>query len=320
LTANASTVNTFRANVGSFYTWANNNFGTSNYSNATVAAYLLTSNVIIGINANLTAANSAITDANIAMKSYVDGNAAVQYAQILGANAAIVTANTGMKSYVDSQITTANTAMKAYVDANAAVQSANIGTLFSNAASQYGDIATLYDTTGTHTTQIATLFSNAASQANSITTLQSQVNGPVLMAYNSSKQSLATGATVLKYSTTTINTSNYYNTSTGLFTPLVAGYYQVNLTMAPELVSGSPEAIFQLGLYKNGTIVSISPTCQVTSTTPILSNNNVSAIVYLNGTTDYLSVAYISTIVSGTWRTAVNGVSCYFQAVWIRGA
>ena len=148
--------------------------------------------------------------------------------------------------------------------------------------------------------------------------IATNLSGPIVLAYNSIKQNLSTGATVLKYSTTTVNTSSYYNTTTGLFTPLVAGYYQINLTIAPELVSGTPEATFQLGLYKNGTLISISPTCVVTSTTPILSNNNVSAIVYLNGTTDYLGVAYISTIVSGTWRTAINGVTDYFQACWIR--
>jgi hypothetical protein len=157
LTANASTVNTLRANVGSFYTWANTNFGTSNYSNATVAAYLPTSTVIQGINANITAANSAIAEANVAMKAYVDANAAVQSTQI-------VTANTAMKGYVDAQITstqgqitTANTAMRVYVDANAAVQSANIAALVANAASQSSDIATLYSTTGIHTTQITNI-------------------------------------------------------------------------------------------------------------------------------------------------------------------
>jgi uncharacterized protein YjfI (DUF2170 family) len=72
LTANASTVNTLRANVGSFYTWANTNFGTSNYGNATVAAYLPTSTFIANISGNVTAANTAFNDANIRMKDYVD--------------------------------------------------------------------------------------------------------------------------------------------------------------------------------------------------------------------------------------------------------
>jgi len=144
------------------------------------------------------------------------------------------------------------------------------------------------------------------------------IEGPIVMAYHSVKQNLSTGATAIGYTTTTVNTNSYYDTSTALFTPLVPGYYQVNLTMAPELISGTPEAIFQLALYKNGTIIAISPTCTVTSTTPILSNNNISVIVYLNGTSDYLAVGYISTIVSGAWRTAVNGVTCYFQAAWIR--
>jgi hypothetical protein len=144
--------------------------------------------------------------------------------------------------------------------------------------------------------------------------------GPIVLAYNSAKQNLSTGATALAYTTTTVNTSNYYNTTTGLFTPLIAGYYQVNLTAAPELYGvGAGNATFQLGLYKNGTIIAISPTISITQLSYILSSNSISALVYLDGVSDFIQAAYISTIVSGSWRTAVNGVTCYFQAVWVRG-
>ena len=58
--ANA-TVATLQANVGSFYTWANTNFGTNSYSNTNVAAYLASSTIIAAINANVTAANATIS-------------------------------------------------------------------------------------------------------------------------------------------------------------------------------------------------------------------------------------------------------------------
>ena len=126
-------INTIGANLSAFQTYANTTFGTSSfgnadvaaylttnpqggqYSNANVASYLTTSNIITGIDANVTAANLQITNlwsnagvqsANIAS---LTANAGVQADAIAGANAAIVTANTAMKSYVDSQIVSGST-------------------------------------------------------------------------------------------------------------------------------------------------------------------------------------------------------------------
>jgi hypothetical protein len=97
------------------------------YSDSNVAAYLPSSLVITGINANVTAANAAIVTANTAMKSYVDAanaaltsNAAAQANQIAAANAAIVTANTAMKSYVDTQIASIPGGGSTYSDSNVA--------------------------------------------------------------------------------------------------------------------------------------------------------------------------------------------------------
>jgi hypothetical protein len=53
-----SNVNTINANIGSFYTWANINFGTSNYGNAQMLANITPT--INTINANVTAANAVI--------------------------------------------------------------------------------------------------------------------------------------------------------------------------------------------------------------------------------------------------------------------
>jgi hypothetical protein len=116
------------------------------------------SDLIIGINANvtlanlnlktyvdgqITAANAGVTASNIGiigyiglgnttMKSYVDG-------QITSANAGVSLSNTSMKSYVDGQITSANagvslsnTSMKSYVDGQ--ITSANAGVVTANIA------------------------------------------------------------------------------------------------------------------------------------------------------------------------------------------
>ena len=139
--------------------------------------------------------------------------------------------------------------------------------------------------------------------------------GPVVMAYNSINQNLSVGDninTVLKYSTTTVNTNNYYNTLTGTFTPLVAGYYQVNVSMVTELVSGSPGGSFFIYLSKNGVALAVS--------TPVIATvtMTLNTLVYFNGTTDYITITLQSAIATGVWRTQISEAT-YFQAVWIRG-
>jgi hypothetical protein len=163
ITAANLAIGDIEANIGSFYTWANANYGSSNYSNATVAAYLPTSSVITGINANVLAANTAITAANIAMQIYVADLNTAQSTRITGTNSVINTlaanvgsfytwanANYGTSNYgntsvaaylptstvitgintrigsVEYSVTDANTAMKSYVDAGNLVVSNRI--------------------------------------------------------------------------------------------------------------------------------------------------------------------------------------------------
>ena len=92
------------------------------------------SDLIIGINSNVTQANLGMKGyvdsisgsesiANVNMKAYVDGQITAANTSVTAANAAIVFANTSMKAYVDGQITAANVGissanigMKGYVD------------------------------------------------------------------------------------------------------------------------------------------------------------------------------------------------------------
>jgi hypothetical protein len=142
------------------------------------------------------------------------------------------------------------------------------------------------------------------------------ISGPIFMAYNSSNSNLTNPGNVLRFSTTTVNTNNYYNTSTGVFTPLVPGYYQVNVSFLPELVSGSANASFFTGLYKNGSLIAIGGSTTVTPTWGDISCSAISTLVYLNGSSDYLGIATTNTIYSGSWRTGISVVN-YFQATWV---
>jgi hypothetical protein len=124
----------------------------SNVTAANLTAYWLANTVNSGLVpavsslwANLTAANTASTTANTAMKAYVDSaNTAVK--------GYVDSANTVMTNYVGNQVTTANTAMKSYADArdtaittawtaNAAAQAGLITSLQSNAGAQADSIA-----------------------------------------------------------------------------------------------------------------------------------------------------------------------------------
>ena len=140
--------------------------------------------------------------------------------------------------------------------------------------------------------------------------------GPIFSAYNSANQSLTTGTANLVYSTTTVNTSTYYSTTTGIFTPLVAGWYQVNASMFPELTIGTANAAFFLSLYKNGTLDAVGASTIVTTTWGDIGISSISKLVYLNGSSDTLNCKLTSTINTGTWRTGISAVN-YFQASWI---
>jgi hypothetical protein len=114
--------------------------------------------------------------------------------------------------------------------------------------------------------------------------------------------------TKITFTTEVFDTNNNFASST--FTPTVAGYYQVNgaLTMAGSFCGG--EAL----IYKNGSSFKSG----------IGLNNGsyanrfaVSALVYCNGSTDYIELyGYIT---AGQSLTTGSGQT-YFQAAMIRSA
>jgi hypothetical protein len=105
------------------------------------------------------------------------------------------------------------------------------------------------------------------------------------------------GATKLKFTRSVVDTGGYYSTTNSRFTPLVAGYYYVRAQTMSQLVSS--DKYMQIMIYKNGASNSVY--------TIVGTGGNewpsvgVSAIVYMNGSTDYME-AYIQTD-DGTSRT-----------------
>lgn len=141
------------------------------------------------------------------------------------------------------------------------------------------------------------------------------VNGPAFSAQVASAQSLSTSVTTkIQYASEVFDTNNNYDPTTNYrFTPTVAGYYQVNAT-----ISFAPSATgFRfISLYKNGSPYQQGANIQAGAINYTVIN--LSSLVYLNGSTDYIEVYAIQNS-GGTLQTS-NGTDTSFQAFLARAA
>ena len=136
-------------------------------------------------------------------------------------------------------------------------------------------------------------------------------NGPSFYARKGAAQTLTTSSyTKLQMDTEVFDTnSNYDNATNFRFTPTVAGYYFVNIQVfwIGNVVSPSN------AVYKNGAVYS-SRYDQGTFANLM---QGVTALVYLNGTTDYIeNYAQISSGSTGIY----TGTNSFFQAFLARAA
>jgi hypothetical protein len=142
------------------------------------------------------------------------------------------------------------------------------------------------------------------------TGVTTQVGAPSFSAYQSSSQTgIVNGVfTKILFQTEEWDTNNNFASST--FTPTVAGYYQVNAGVA--WLAGYSTAI--LSIYKNGSAYKDG-----TSLPTATFRSTVNAIVYCNGSTDYVEIYGQQTSGgSGSLAAAINYT--YFQAAMIRSA
>jgi hypothetical protein len=169
---------------------------------------------------------------------------------------------------------------------------------------------------------MATLVANTTGPYFSVPNVTS--NGPAFSAYSSSTQNPSSGVlTKVVFGATSFDTNNNYNTSTSRFTPTVAGYYQLNVSVA--MAADTTITGARLIIYKNGAGVQI-PSMENTNSggngtgyyTPSLS-----ALVYANGTSDYFEV-YGQVDGTGTLRyffSSNAGLhSTVFQGYLVRSA
>lgn len=134
---------------------------------------------------------------------------------------------------------------------------------------------------------------------------------PAFRAYRSGNQTISANVTTkVAFNAETFDTNSNYDPTTNFrFTPTVAGYYQINSTVAFTTGSG------QLALYKNG--INYQTGSEVTYNGLLGGHIPINDLVYLNGSTDYVEIyVYLTsgtTISSGETNTS-------FSASMVRSA
>ena len=140
------------------------------------------------------------------------------------------------------------------------------------------------------------------------------VNGPAFSAYAGSATSLSNAvATKVLFNTKEFDTNTNYDASLSRFTPTVAGYYQVTSSInTAAYISINAN----LAVYKNGLQNKVGIQGGNSGNAAGLS---VSALVYMNGSTDYLEI-YAYHASGGAVNTTPAQAFTYFQASLARSA
>ena len=133
------------------------------------------------------------------------------------------------------------------------------------------------------------------------------VNGPAFSAYSSAAQSIPNAvSTKLTYDTEEFDTNN--NFASSRFTPTVAGYYQINAVYSS--LNSTSARVTLVSIFKNGSEFKRGTRINTTDNSGI----NVSSIIYLNGSTDYVEIYAFQS--SGVALNTEPGAGL----VWVNGA
>jgi hypothetical protein len=141
-------------------------------------------------------------------------------------------------------------------------------------------------------------------------------NAPAFSAYRSStNQSITSGAWAkVQCQTEEFDTASAYDNATNYrFTPQVAGYYQVTGNV---YFTGTGLTSVGVQIYKNGSAFKLGTSIAGTSNSE--AGASVSALIYLNGSTDYVEL-YGLTVGTSPAVYAGQNLS-YFQASLVRPA
>jgi hypothetical protein len=207
----------------------------------------------------------------------------------------------------------------------------NLSTLNANGVINGGSLSVYGNITGGNVSAVGSV--RAAAFLNTNGTPYQSPGGPIFMAQVNNAQEFsqngilpapANGEMIVVFQSTTVNTNNSYNTTTGIFFPNVAGYYQINAGLAFGQViaatNGTPSARVNLLRRKYGQSVGSQYATgnDVFLRTMSGGVSTISWFVYLNGVDDTLVCkAGWSGLTSGKYWVG-PGPYTYFQACWLR--
>ena len=177
-----------------------------------------------------------------------------------------------------------------------------------NATTSSGIVATA-DNTG----QLALQANGTTVMTVTSTGVTTQVGAPAFSAYLASNTSFSASTwSKVPCSTEEFDTNNNYDASNYRFTPTVAGYYQINgrwdCTVSSTIVLAT--------IYKNG--VEFKRGVDIRATLSGATGPSVSALIYLNGTTDYVELYAYAAATSPQYEGGQQ--TTYFQGFLARSA
>ena len=134
---------------------------------------------------------------------------------------------------------------------------------------------------------------------------------PAFQAKLSSAQSISDNVTTLvQFNTEEFDTNSYYDTSTYRFTPQIAGKYFVYISIGLHALAVSELQNMYAALSKNGTIIKFSHH-NYTNNNIRFGTANITAVVELNGSTDYIEAKVIGADASGNASVSDNEYSTF---------
>jgi hypothetical protein len=154
---------------------------------------------------------------------------------------------------------------------------------------------------------------------NATGTIMVSGNMPAIGVYmNTSLNVTSSVATKVPFNVKEFDTANCYDNATNYrFTPNVAGYYQINAAV-DGYGNAVPTRAFTI-IYKNGSEFKRGQDFSVGASGYIVTTN-VSSIVYLNGSTDYIEIYATVIVAAGTAQIYGQQNLTYFNASLIRTA
>ena len=169
-------------------------------------------------------------------------------------------------------------------------------------------VVTLPAANGTMLTNNSTITPSAGSVNQAALATGVAGTGPAFSAYATANQTISSGVwTKITLDAEDFDTNN--NFASSRFTPTVAGYYQVNASVA--FAAGSQQDA--IAIYKNGAFYRIGTYHSDPGTIGL--REIISTLVYCNGSTDYLEV-YVTYNAGGATNTVTGGQ----YNIWFNGS